>query len=254
MRAVAGGVVPFAGVSEAMEAMATAARIGRISQEPAPILVPRGAQVGRTLTEFEAKSILARAGLEVPRGTRVEDADAAQDAALAIGFPVVLKGAGVAHKTEAGAVHLNLHSKEEVAAAARKLPARSLLVEEMIGGHRVELLLGVVCDPAHGYVLTLGAGGLWTELLKDTVSLLVPVTRADVETALAHLRTGAALTGYRGAPAASMDAIWRAVDAVQGLVAASPEPIVELEINPLLCTPERAVVADALITLGETDD
>ena len=110
-----------------------------------------------------------------------------------------------------------------------------------------ELLVGVVRDPAHGYVLTLGAGGVLTELLRDTVSLLVPSGPEAVRAALARLNCAPLLRGYRGRPGADIDAICRAVDAVQSYVIANADTVGEVEINPLICAPDRAVAVDALI-------
>jgi succinyl-CoA synthetase beta subunit len=162
---------------------------------------------------------------------------------------VVLKGEGIAHKTEAGAVALNLRSAEAVEAAARAMPTRRFLIEEMITDSLAELLLGVIADPAHGYVLTLAAGGTLAELLEDRVSLLVPAGREAVRDALGTLKTARLLAGYRGRPAADSDAIVDAVMALQAYVAAAlPQ---EVEINPLLCCPDRAVAADALVRIGD---
>jgi succinyl-CoA synthetase beta subunit len=178
---------------------------------------------------------------------------AAEAAALAgtIGFPVVLKGEGIAHKTEAGAVALNLADAAAVEAAAMRMQASSFLVEEMVTGAVAELLVGVVRDPAHGFVLTLGAGGVLTEILRDTVSLMVPSSREDIREALKTLKISPLLAGYRGAPAASMETVLDAVMAVQGFVTAQAARLEEVEINPLICTPEDAIAADALITIGE---
>ncbi len=168
-----------------------------------------------------------------------------------MGYPLVLKGQGIAHKTEAGgAVALGgLTSAQEVAEAAAKMPTASFLVEEMItGGGVAELLIGVTRDPAHGFVLTLAAGGTLTELLQDSASLLVPSSRADVRQALTRLKVHKLLTGFRGAPAANNDAILDAVDAIQTYVLANADRLEEVEVNPLICTPPtRAVAADALI-------
>ena len=117
-----------------------------------------------------------------------------------------------------------------------------------------ELVVGVVLDPAHGYVLTLGAGGTLTELVGDVGSLLLPVAGDDVRAALSGLRIAPLLGGHRGAPAASIDAIVEAVLAVQSYVAAHRGEIEEIEINPLICTPRSAVAADVLIRIGEKDE
>ena len=165
------------------------------------------------------------------------------------GLDVSLEQTSVCVVDEAGAVVLGLDGAERVLQAATTMPARSFLVEEMVTGALAELLIGVVADPAHGYVLTLAAGGTLTELLDDRVSLLVPVSRDEVRGALDSLRISALLRGYRGKPAADLDAILDAVMAVQAYVAkALPQ---EIEINPLICGPDRAIAADALIRTGD---
>ena len=121
----------------------------------------------------------------------------------------------------------------------------------MVTGTVAELLVGVVADPAHGFVLTVGAGGTMTEILDDTTSLLLPVTEEDVHAALDRLRIAPVLSGYRGAPDADCSEIASAVLAVQDYVIANAEIVREVEVNPLLATPTRAVAADALIRLRE---
>ncbi|MEM6467698.1 MAG: acetate--CoA ligase family protein, partial [Pseudomonadota bacterium] len=196
--------------------------------------------------------LLTSYGVAVPKAAEPCLAKDASNVAAEIGFPVVLKGTGFAHKTEAGAVRLNLTSTEDVEAAARSMPSDTMLVEEMITGTVAELLIGVVCDPAHGYVLTLAAGGTLTELMEDSASLLVPTQREDVEAALRSLKVMALLSGYRGAPAADVNAVLDVVMAVQTLVTATKPQ--EIEINPLMCGTTRAVAADALIRTGDQDD
>jgi succinyl-CoA synthetase beta subunit len=167
--------------------------------------------------------------------------------AVDLGFPVVLKGEGVAHKTEAGAVVLNLTSGQAVSDAAHDMSARSFLIEEMVTGAVAELLIGVVKDPAHGFVMTLAAGGTLTEVLQDSASVLLPASEADLETALNSLRVSRLLNGYRGAAAANREALMAAIRAVEAYVLENALGLEEIEINPLLCTPTDAVAADALM-------
>jgi acetyl-CoA synthetase len=127
------------------------------------------------------------------------------------------------------------------------MPAKTFLIEEMIEGGVAELLVGVTLDPAHGYVLTLAAGGVLTELLQDSVSLLVPSTRDAVAEALTQLKAHALLTGFRGKPAADIASVIEAVMSIQAYVIANAGAVSEVEVNPLICTPTRAVAADALI-------
>jgi len=114
-------------------------------------------------------------------------------------------------------------------------------------------LIGVVRDPAHGYVLTIAAGGVLTELLQDNQSLLIPTTEADISRALHKLRTSKILDGYRGANPANYPSIIEAVLAVQNFVLANAGGVEEVEINPLLCGADRAVAADALIRIAKDE-
>lgn len=249
IRVLQRGLLPLCGMSEAIEAMDVAAQIGAASETFAPLLLPlQGYAPTKTLTEAQAKSALADHGLRVPRSGQANSAKEAGQIADALDGPVVVKGQGVAHKTEAGAVVLNVYGAKEVEKAADAMPMDTFLVEEMVQDSIAELLVGVVKDPAHGYVLTLAAGGTLTELLQDSTSLLVPSDAQAIRATLSSLKVAKLLEGYRGAPSADMDAIIQAVMAVQKYVAAEhPE---EVEINPLMCRPHGAVAADALIKIG----
>jgi len=270
-RCVALGVVPLCDLPAALEAIGAAAL--SVSGTAGPVLLPedgaaapvdfeyleREEAQGAVLTEARAKAVLARAGVPVPEARVVPDADGAGAAAEAMGFPVVLKALGLAHKSEAGGVRLGLQSRAEVVAAARDMTGAQdvpagFLVEAQVRGAVAELLVGVTRDPAHGFVLTLGAGGVMTEVLRDTQALLLPVTRPAVADALARLRMAPVLAGYRGAPAADPGAVWAVVDAVQRVVCSALGRIEEVEINPLICLPEGAVAVDALIRLRGGDE
>jgi succinyl-CoA synthetase beta subunit len=149
-------------------------------------------------------------------------------------------------------VRLDLRSAEAVAAAVRGMDyAESWLVERMVEGAVAELILGVIRDPAYGYTLTIGAGGILTELLADTATLMIPASEADIRAALAGLKTAALLTGYRGRAHANIDAVVSACMALQAYVAGIDDRLEELDINPLMVTPHGAVAADALIRLRE---
>ena len=146
---------------------------------------------------------------------------------------------------------LNLADAAAVVEAAGAMPASSFLVEEMITGSVAELILGVTRDPAHGFVLTLGLGGILTELIRDTASVLVPASRGEVREALDSLRTAPLLSGYRGRPSANIEAVLDTVMALQSLVQDHADALHEIEINPLICRADGAVAADALIRMEE---
>ena len=247
---VARGIVPLAGMAEGLEAISIAAQIGRARPSPQPVLKTAPIEARQTITEAEAKGMLAQYGLNIPQMRRAESAEAAAAAASALGFPVVLKGEGAAHKTEAGFVALGLTDAQQVKARAQAMAAGSYLVEQMVTGAVAELIVGVVRDAAHGFVLTIGAGGVLTEILKDTVSLILPASEDDIRQALENLRIAPLLAGYRGADAADMGAIVKAVLAIQACVVARQDTIAEIEVNPLLCTTQSAIAVDALIREG----
>lgn len=250
---IARGVLPLCGIPEAIEAISVAADIWQVQETAAPLFLPQLALEGRgVLSEMEAKEVLQLHGLLVPASSRVTDVSQLAEIAEQIGFPVALKGEGIAHKTEAAAVALDLHGGHAVVEAAVKMPCESFLVEQMIPYAIAELLIGVVYDPAHGYVLTMAAGGVLTEVLSDRVSLLIPSNAHAIERALGQLKIAAVLAGYRGRPAADMPAIIDAVLAIQSYVCA--EHPREVEVNPLLCLKDGAVAADALIITGATHD
>ena len=248
---IAAGILPLSGMAEALSAI-DAAATPELPKRYAHIHIPPPFTGTRTLTEDAAKAKLAAHGLRVPHRRTAKSPDEAAKAASDIGFPVVLKGQGIAHKSDMGAVVLNLSNPHDVASAAETMPAIDFLVEEMVTGTIAELLVGVVHDPAHGMVLTLAAGGVMTEMLQDSTSLILPATRNDIDAALQRLKIAPLLAGYRGKPPCDMAAIIDAVMVVQDY--AMTHPVTEVEINPLLCGETFAIAADALMTCGEDND
>lgn len=243
-----GGVVPLNGLAEALTAVAAAARP---EDRMAPPVLPAPEVTGdRLLDEVAAKACLAGAGVHVPRHLVITPGDTPDMAGLT--GPFAVKGLGLAHKSDSGAVRLNV-TPAEVAATAVDIGTDRVLVEQMVRGGTVEILVGVVRDPAHGFVLTLGAGGVLTEILRDTVSLLVPSPPDMVLEALQRLRIWPLIQGYRGKEAVDTDALLDAIAAVQMLVETEAHRLLELEINPLICGPGGAVAVDALIRLGEAE-
>nr|WP_252731229.1 acetate--CoA ligase family protein [Lentibacter algarum] len=239
------GVVPFMGLTEAIIAVEAAALQAPVPGTPP---LPAGEVAGAvTLSEAEAKSALTAHGMPVPKSKQLTTLDNLEEQLEGIAFPLVLKAEGLAHKSDSGGVALGLASAEDTMKAAQKMGGKSWLVEEMESNTVVELLLGVTRDPAHGLLLTLGAGGVLTEVLQDSASLLMPVTASEVDAALTRLKCAPLLVGYRGKPAADRKAIIRATLAMQDYVIAHLSEIEEVEVNPLICTPDGAVAVDALI-------
>ena len=253
------GVVPLQGQREGLAAPAHAAAIGETWRTAPLVALARPAapprQV-RTLTEDEGKAALAAYGLTVPRSRTVPCAGAA-DAATEIGFPVVIKAvsADLAHKSDVGGVGLNVRTATDAAAAAARLAALSdrVLVEQMVTDGVAEILVGVTVDPQFGQVLVLGAGGVMTELLHDSTSLLPPYTPAAVEAALGRLNVAKLLAGFRGKPAGDVPALVEAILAVARYAAAHLDSLAELDVNPIIVRPSGhgVVAVDALVRIGE---
>ncbi len=241
-----GGVVPMHGLREAISAASATTQITAPEATPLALAPVSPAQTAQVLTEQEAKTALAAHGLDIPNSANVTGLEDLLDATKHLSPPLVLKGQGIAHKTEAGAVKLHL-TAADLPAAGKDMPTDSFLIEEMISDTIAELLLGVTHDPAHGFVLTIAAGGTLTEVLSDSASLLVPASHKAIREALASLKIAPLLTGYRGSAPANINAILQAIDALQAYVLANLDSLQEAEINPLICTPTRAVAADALI-------
>ena len=257
-KCLASGVVPLQGQREALEAIDLAARVGEAWQRGAPLEMYRPRAAGasaRSLSEPEAKQALAQYGVAVPRARLAAPAEAAE-AATALGFPVVLKAAAssLEHKSDVGGVVLNVRTAAEAAAAAQRLSSLSatLLIEEMVADGVAEVLVGMRVDPQFGLLLVLGAGGVLTELLRDSVTLLPPFTAGSITTALGRLRLAQLLGGFRGRPAADVPALIETALACTRYALANLERFVELDLNPVIVRPRGrgAVAVDALIRLA----
>ncbi|WP_411196642.1 acetate--CoA ligase family protein [Rhizobium sp.] len=252
-RLMANGIVAFSGIDEAIIAAEVAAGIGKVwdRSPPLPLLdVPSMDGEIETLTEADAKTELAACGLPVPWGLQAFSPREAAEQAERLGFPVVLKALGIAHKTEAGAVALNLRDSQAVSNAAAKMPSNAgYLVEKMIDPPVAELIVGATRDPVFGLSLTVGAGGIFVELLENSVILPLPAKKTEIHAAISRLKLAKLIYGYRGGPKGDLDAAVAAIAAAADYVVMNAACLEELDINPLMVLPEgRGVAAaDALI-------
>ena len=243
------GLVAVRGIEAALVVLEAAAQWG--ARPDHPPLLPPGRPPGPTRRTMgdEARKLLEEAGVPVPRW-EVVSVDGAGEAADRLGYPVVVKAAGLAHKTEADAVALDLSDAGAVGEVARRIAeasaAETVIVERQVGDAVVELLVSVRREDPVGWLLTVGAGGTLVEVLEDTRSLLLPVTGEDVRSALRGLSVWPLLAGYRGRPGADVEAV---VDAVLGVVrmVVAGDGLVEVECNPLIAGAEGATVVDVLV-------
>jgi succinyl-CoA synthetase beta subunit len=199
--------------------------------------------------------MLSAAGIAVPTGRKAAGIGDLARAAAELQVPLVLKGLGHAHKSEAGLVRLSLIPDELADAAASMTGANGFLVEEMARPPVAELLLGVQRDPVYGATLTIGEGGTAAELLRDVVTLVLPVDAGQIRAAIDRLTLAPLLHGYRGRPASDIDA---AVDVAVRLTGMldhfqdSHPAIDEIEINPLMLGQTGAIAVDAVIWMRDT--
>ncbi len=240
------GIAPLCGLDEALAACE--ASLARPSPPPVTTATPRGRP--RLLDEWDSKQLLARYGVPIPAGLRAADAASA----AAPSFPAAVKALGVAHKTERNALHLDLRDADEVADAAASLSrlGHDLLIEAMIEGGVAELIVGVGRDPLGPYLL-LGSGGVLAELAGDRAVLMLPASAEEVQAAIGSLKVGRVLAGFRGRPAGNLRAALAAVLAIQDAALSHIDRLLELDVNPLIVTPEAAYAADALIRLVEPE-
>jgi acyl-CoA synthetase (NDP forming) len=258
------GVAPMQGLHETLNALRDAANWSRArarltAQAPAPLLP--GAQRGDVgmLTEDAGKQWLAANGVRVPEGRTVSGADLTK-AASAIGYPVALKMMSplLAHKTEAGAVALNLRDAKAVTTAAAQMTddvrvhdpkalTDSFLVEAMSPPPLAELIVTLRGDPQFGASLVLGSGGILVELVGDVVTLLLPTTPEDIAQALTGLRAARLLGGFRGRPMADISAIAAQIHTLCCAYQQDRAQIAEIEINPMFVYTDHICAIDALL-------
>ncbi|MGQ7843433.1 acetate--CoA ligase family protein [Granulosicoccus sp. 3-233] len=218
-----------------------------------------GRQPPRQLDESTAKRWLNRFGISVPVSVRLSFADvrsslslsrALDKASPAFSYPVVAKSLGVLHKSDANAIALAIGNRRELERAIREMDCEGgCLIEEQVDGAVVELLVSVVQDPVHGLLMTIGAGGVATEVLADTVHCLIPATRAEFDRRIDRLRCAPLLNGFRNRAAVDRDRLLDTLESVQQAALQLGERLVELEINPLLCSAETCTAVDAFVAV-----
>ena len=238
-------IITLHGLDTALAAI-SASSSNQKPMNPKPIFLSNPTGKSTLVDEYVAKKSLEKYGLKIPKTEKclLSDAHFVSDQ---IGYPVVLKALGSAHKSEMGEVVLNLENKKAVKNASKKISKKNVIIEKMIDDTIVELLIGIVHDPAHGMLLTIGAGGILTEILSDTSSLLLPSSEDDVLECFNQLKISKIAKGYRGFSGVDVNQIVDAIMKIQEFVLDNRDKVFEIEINPLLVTSSEVIVADALI-------
>ncbi len=217
----------------------------------------------KALFEQEAKELARLAGIIVPRFVLADPRDhkAVIAAGESLGFPVVLKAVSseILHKTDAGAVILNITTsaglsasittmKNMIAARAPSAVIRSFMIEKMMP-QGLEVLIGGLRDKQFGPSLSFGLGGVWVEALRDVVFGILPMTRNEMLDMIGETRAGMFLRGFRGSPPLDQEAVLGIFVAIANLLTDHPE-IHEIDINPVRVYARSAAALDVRIILA----
>ena len=262
--------------NKALRAIASAARRGEAealgssgadTHAPAPALAQelreqaRQLQAPLALDEARSKALLAAYGVPLPQEGLAQDVEAAVALATRIGFPVVLKAvcATLTHKSDVGAVQLDLRDAEALRSAWARIEANlaahgfadaleGMLVAQMVSGG-LELVMGVHRDPEMGPVIMGGSGGVLLELVRDVAFAAPPLTLAKAHDLIARTKAGALMRGYRGSGALDAQAYAQTLVALGRLANDLGDVLESIDVNPFLLLAEGGVALDALVVL-----
>jgi acetyltransferase len=217
-----------------------------------------------SLDEHDSKALLASFGIETAVGMFARSAMEARQAALQLGFPVVLKvrADGITHKSDVGGVLLGLATIDAVEAGFEAIAARlaerapqarflGVLVQKMVTRpHGRELIVGLARDPTFGPVINFGMGGVAVEVFRDSAIALPPLNDFLARELIARTRVAQMLGAFRGAPAIDLDKLIDVLLRVSELACEIPA-IAELDINPLLADEQGVIALDARVVVSD---
>ncbi len=262
--ALAHGIAVFTDISRAVECLA--AVLGERCR-PQPLIadkknrrtmpLPLQALLNSAtgpLDEHLSKKVLSAGGIPTVPEEIVADAASAEEAAAALGYPVVMKGllAGGIHKTELGLVRLGISDRQAAhrtfEALMEKMEGRGRVLIQKQHPGRAELIIGLLRDPQFGPCVMFGLGGVMAELFEDSVFAVAPLTHEEALKLIGRIRGRKMLDGFRGAPPVDREELARILVAL-GEIGLSQPRIREIDINPLIVGEEGAAAVDATIVL-----
>jgi len=208
------------------------------------------------LTEFESKELLEEIGIQVPAQKLTSSKEETVKAAEEIGLPVVMKlmAEDIVHKSDTGAVKLNIKTTEDVEKAYEELmniptqKAKKISVQKMADEPITELIIGMTTDPQFGPALMFGIGGILVELLEDVSFRIAPITEYDANEMIHEIKGFPILDGYRGKPKADIKVIIDTLLKISDLVI-KHEEIHEMDLNPVFIYDNGLICVDARIIL-----
>lgn len=229
-----------------------------MKNDKAAKIIEKAVKKGRkTLSEYEAKQVLAAYGIPVTKEILLKDKTGLPKAVEKIGFPLVMKGcsADIAHKTEKGLIHVDIRTAKEAKQAFNEIMAGmegfegGVLMQQMIKGRR-ELVMGLTRDPQFGPCVMFGLGGIFTEVLKDVTFRVAPLEKRDALEMMDEIKARKLLDNFRGKPAVNREILASALINLGKIGLEIPE-IAEIDINPMIIDNDVPVAVDALVVLKD---
>ncbi len=227
-----------------------------MKNDKAAKIIEKAVKKGRkTLSEYEAKQVLAAYGIPVTKEILLKDKTGLPKAVEKIGFPLVMKGcsADIAHKTEKGLIHVDIRTAKEAKQAFNEIMAGmegfegGVLMQQMIKGRR-ELVMGLTRDPQFGPCVMFGLGGIFTEILHDVSFRRAPLEIHDAREMMREIKGHKILDAVRGMEAADEKLLIDMLISIGRIGLEIPE-IMEIDLNPVILSGSKPVVVDALIVL-----
>jgi len=227
-----------------------------MKNDKATQIIEKALKQGRkTLSEYEAKQVLAAYGIPITKEVLAKDRDDLEKGLKKIGFPLVMKGcsADIAHKTEKGLIHVDIRTATEAKKAFRDIIAGmegfegGVLMQEMIKGRR-ELVMGLTRDPQFGPCVMFGLGGIFTEILRDVAFRRAPLEVRDAKEMMQEIKGHKILDAVRGMEAADQKLLADMLISV-GRIGLDFDSVMEIDLNPVILSGSKPVVVDALIVL-----
>jgi acyl-CoA synthetase (NDP forming) len=252
IRALRSRLVPvYSDIQSAVHVLARLVELSEQTPHGVPTMPPPREQAQPPDGYFEARDLMAAAGVPFVRAHRAGGLAEAKAGAKELGYPVVLKALGLAHKSDKGGVKLGIESAAVLTSVFKEMTGRlkppAFSVEQMAPiSEGVELIIGIRRDPSFGPVVVVGMGGVYAEVMQDVAVALAPITQKAAEELIRSLRGAPLLVGARGNAALDVAAAARTAVALSILGAERPD-FAEIEINPLLVTRGGVLALDARI-------
>ena len=258
------GIAPLQGLADALQAIAKTGSWGLNRKKILDRLrlsLPQELPLRKFsyLNEWEAKALISGQGISVPKGLKSNRKDIVKNASK-IGFPLAVKlmSKDLIHKTEIGAVQLNVKNEMQLKRAVDsitdnlkpykdKYDSNSFLLEEMVPAPICELIIGIKRDPHFGLALTLGSGGIFADLINDYQLQLLPAHREEILQKILGLKVGKIIDGFRGLTGSRLNMVADCIDKLVMFVLNNESRIIELEINPLYIFEEKVIAIDTLL-------